>query len=39
MTVATSARIAATPDWLGVLRRYFLFSLIGHLLFLLGERA
>ncbi|MGR3499173.1 MAG: hypothetical protein ACU0E9_09805 [Limimaricola soesokkakensis] len=32
MTVATSARIAATPDWLGVLRRYFLFSLIGHLL-------
>lgn len=32
MTVATSARIAATPGWLGVLRRYFLFSLIGHLL-------
>lgn len=32
MTVVTPARTAATPDWLDVLRRYFLFSLIGHLL-------
>lgn len=32
MTVAASACGPATPDWLAVLRRYFQFSLIGHLL-------
>jgi len=32
MTVANSGSVASTPDWLRVLRRYFLFSLIGHLL-------
>ena len=32
MTAATATRAAPRPDWLTVLRRYFLFSLVGHLL-------
>lgn len=32
MTVMTHPRTAAPSDWLCVLRRYFLFSLLGHLL-------